>query len=611
MKKTILKQSSDYLRGGVILFCALVSFNVFAQQSEAQFMTVLSKTHEGSLKKEYAPLLKLIKKDAKSYDFIKVALLKDHLKDGKISFSLGDLTGLVTKLGSLNYVDEKNYNLYGDIYGNHEGFIQLSSDTTGIFGQIQLGDKKYEIISLSDHESALLVEVDNKKGLLCNQNEKGTKRPKLTDEEIAERSMPCNSLNKIRVLFVYTQNALTAAGGLVSTIHNRVNTCVNSFNQARTNSGVASIFAEIDIAGIEATAYAEGALQNMLTTYPNREAIFAGLVTATSLRKAQTNADVLFVLSDFNNPESAGMVRNIGTFTDADTYAWGDIDQMPGEPIIQHEIGHLLNGYHGDDTFSQIDNHGHTYIKSCFLCSTTIRATFMQPQVPNAQRPARWSNPAINDIGRPTGVAGLSNMAYHVNQNADDLSFIRLNTTLYSSLIGPTQVTSMGNYTYTVEHNGCSYGHTFIWQTSSDGITYYNTGSTGTTHSQFFYPGTSSPLYVRCLVNGGDGQQSVSNLITYHYISYKVKANHTIVDKIDLYPNPVNNELEVMLQGNEDKDGVIEIVNQMGQVVIKESINRGAGVRKKTIKVSDLVPGTFTLLLKEGEEFYGKNFIKQ
>ena len=611
-----MNQKFNYVKKtiGIIMFLFLCMTSANSQQNSDQFIKILSKNREKDLKKDFINVLKKVKNESKSYEFIEFGKIEESLINGKILFSLSGFPSLSIKLNKLDFYNENNFLLLGDIIGENVGFIQLLADSSGVFGQLEINEKSYEIIGLGSRKLSLLVESKKDKQIGCGMDiitDYDLDNDKLEHREpkTQDRSLPCNSVNSIWVLIVYTQNAIAAAGN-VSVISNRVFNAVAGFNQANSVSGVTSNLANIEVAGFEQTTYNELFVGQNITTQAQLDNIFLNLRTATSLRKAQTNADVVICVSDHNHPNSGGWANAISATSDNQTYAVFDIDFLPAQPVFQHELGHLLGGRHADDA-APGDSHAFQYdFKPCWLCSRVFRGTIMNgPLQANVQRPNRWSNPNITDEGVATGTVVTQNVARNISVNATTISNIRPNTTLHSVIYGPSNVTTIGNYTYTVDF-GCSNNHTFQWFTSSNGINYVQVG-TNISYSTYIYPGTSNPFYVRCIVTGGDGQRSISNFIT----NVNIQFNRTIdigdfSSPVEIQPNPSIDETAISFTSDKVKNIELIIMNQSGLVVQKHKVTTLNGLNSFNIKTTDLKPGVYTIHANEGDLIKTGKFIK-
>lgn len=76
-----------------------------------------------------------------------------------------------------------------------------------------------------------------------------------------------------------------------------------------------------------------------------------------------------------------------------------------------------------------------------------------------------------------------------------------------------------------------------------------------------------------------------------------VSIEETFMTEFSLYPNPANETLNIELYSQKDTRITIQVVNQLGQVVINSTEELVAGNNKNTINTSDLRNGIYTMKL--------------
>lgn len=74
---------------------------------------------------------------------------------------------------------------------------------------------------------------------------------------------------------------------------------------------------------------------------------------------------------------------------------------------------------------------------------------------------------------------------------------------------------------------------------------------------------------------------------------------------IEVYPNPISNELNIEVQGN-NENLAFEILNSIGQVVYKGNI-----MKKNTLQTKNFAPGVYLVKLTNGQTFEFKKIIKE
>jgi hypothetical protein len=105
-------------------------------------------------------------------------------------------------------------------------------------------------------------------------------------------------------------------------------------------------------------------------------------------------------------------------------------------------------------------------------------------------------------------------------------------------------------------------------------------------------------VYYRLKQTDFDGQFEYSNIIS-------ANCNDKPLQEIEIYPNPISNELNIEATGN---NGVVnfKIINSTGAVVYKSSF-----IQKTTIQTSKLDTGLYIIKFESGNIFEFKKVIKQ
>ncbi len=104
--------------------------------------------------------------------------------------------------------------------------------------------------------------------------------------------------------------------------------------------------------------------------------------------------------------------------------------------------------------------------------------------------------------------------------------------------------------------------------------------------------------YYRLKQTDFDGESEYS-----HIISANCKAK--LLKEINIYPNPVTNELIIETKGNNEAVN-FEIINPTGVVVYKSSF-----IEKTTIQTTNLAVGSYIIIFESGNIFEFKKVIKQ
>ena len=90
-----------------------------------------------------------------------------------------------------------------------------------------------------------------------------------------------------------------------------------------------------------------------------------------------------------------------------------------------------------------------------------------------------------------------------------------------------------------------------------------------------------------------------SNLLVYEKNDYD----------LEIYPNPAENEFELIFLLSSRQDIEISIINNLGQEISKNKIDDFIGQYKEKVNVSSLSKGVYFVQLKTNNEIYNKKLI--
>lgn len=78
--------------------------------------------------------------------------------------------------------------------------------------------------------------------------------------------------------------------------------------------------------------------------------------------------------------------------------------------------------------------------------------------------------------------------------------------------------------------------------------------------------------------------------------------------RLQLYPNPVTEQLKIQMPENQGKQGFLSIENTLGEEVLRKAMS---GETTQTLWVSELPPGLYVLRVQDGQEMLTGRFIKK
>jgi hypothetical protein len=146
----------------------------------------------------------------------------------------------------------------------------------------------------------------------------------------------------------------------------------------------------------------------------------------------------------------------------------------------------------------------------------------------------------------------------------------------------------------------------FTIERTADGVSFEILGivdGAGNSYQTKYYTFTDAkPLkgisYYRLKQTDFNGQFEYSNIISVNCINNNI-------GKINVYPNPITNELMIEIEGN-NEPVYFEILNTLGQVVFKGNL-----VEKTTVQTSNFAPGVYLIKFTNGKTFEFKKIIKE
>lgn len=395
------------------------------------------------------------------------ALHKRNLqKGGRIVFDTFDGGALVGVIKRVDHRERNKYSWYGRLVGQPDSSFNIVVEDDVMVGNINpVGMLPFEIRYTGSGSEHTLREVKHDPSIGCGVGpehrrsgassgypltEKNTEV--LTLEDSSTPPTAEDSSAYIDVLFVYTTDARTAAGGL-NAIKAIVQLSVDTTNTAYSSSLVSQ---RIRLAGRRSTTYSE-----------------AGGTFGNHLTRLQDNSDnIMDVVHDWRNEYQADLVALIVDDTDGGivfglAYVIGGAsDEELGFSVtdqayaasaqnwsLAHELGHNMGSRHdqlqGGDGITTYA-YGHSFTGDT---QGSLR-TIMARRALGGTRIQRFSNPAINFDGQPTGIAiGQPNEA----DNRSALAVSDFNVANYRT---PSIVWVDFNYTGSI-HRG-TYTYPFI-----------------------------------------------------------------------------------------------------------------------------------------------------
>ena len=533
------------------------------------------------------------------------------------------------------YINEESYYYYGTLKPPtdtcqctcSDGEIMIESREGRKFGYIVIDDIKYEFLALNSEYSIIgklnAAYFANFQECIVSSNTggEGLKVPEL---QLTPRTGGC----AIRVLFLYTQNAEDAFGGLAG-ITDMANLAINQTNQAFSNSAINNtcvINANVRewVGFTETPADFDGDLEDLRTS--NQVAIWRN----TDL------ADVVILITDagYNGGILGGVpTENLGN--PQNNFAFGAIEgsSFTANFTFSHELGHIIGCRH--QTCAQYDRDPSNPNKSCddngtfehglgwgerkcWLCSWKNKHTIMYQLRSGWERIPHYSNPNVFHNGKYNTGEALRDNARWINEgHACTVAAYRQNPfiPLSASINGDDILCVPLSGEYIADVSGSNGPFTFIWNISTDGV---NWGNTAGTNQNIWINSNNYSLkktvFLRVRVQDATGnfvfaffQISIRKKGTkgcdFQYLSSGGNGKTVIV-----YPNPVNQALSVEFNVPKNDTNVqIEIQDGTGRAYSSSTKTYSEGVQVEQFNTDYIANGLFIVRTKiDGASHYIK-----
>lgn len=356
--------------------------------------------------------------------------------------------------------------------------------------------------------------------------------------------------------------------------------------------------------------------------------VVCGTLTITNLN---FNQGTIYVapgasLTIVNNVNSGGSLVNYGTVTFNGNVVWQGNPSMvwnaTSTSIFNANIMTVNNN-------SQFINNGTATISN-FVIQTSISSSVCQG-INAILNLNQFTNSTPNSITSPSGMSCLliSNIAYLNASSVTTYSNLIACVLSGATVINPTHWGSATVYNpcgscsaaLPIElisfEGSCNENKVYLkWATASEtnndyftiertaaGLSFEILGivdGAGNSYQTKYYTFTDAkPLkgisYYRLKQTDFNGQYKYSNIIS---------VNNNI-GKINVYPNPITNELMIEIEGNSEPVN-FEILNASGQVVFKGNL-----VEKTTVQTSNFAPGVYLIKFISDKTFELKKIIKE
>ena len=404
----------------------------------------------------------------------------------------------------------------------------------------------------------------------------------------------------IRVLVMYTPEALASN----STMINKVYSDINSGNESFINSNVNAKF---EIAYIGKTVDSETGLSfsDLLSKF---QTINDGKFDEVHTLRDKYSADVCVLL--VNNSQKCGL----GYIGGGPSYSFAVVcvsSPCAWKYSFTHEIGHNIGCEH-DTNNSNTPSYNHGYIHyipgdTAHSWRTMMAYSDVCGSGNNCKRIKYWSNPYIAYQGYSTGTATLCDNARVWNENAPDVSGYRLEP--FSRYLTNSDNSNSMNYAHykvylnIVTQNGYVVESGQVVRMSAFNSVILREGTRIKAGSNFIATtNLETPSY----------QQRISQQYSddYHQENNFQRRRNNIT----VFPNPASTEVDITIDLQNEKQSVsIMVMDISGQLLQKvtDANDVPQGLKKYTINVTPLSIGIFFVVIKIDNTPYVYKILKQ
>ncbi len=513
------------------------------------------------------------------------------------------------KATNVDYTNPQEFNWAGEFHSTddqeEENFAKLSflSHSGGrVIGSIQTNTKTYQIYDLTDG-ALVLAEYD-----VTNISEKGC--ASMNKEVSRPATSSICSPNKTNILIVYTPGA----AGQEPDLQGKALQCINDLNRVWAQSNIAN---SANLAGVVTV---NNLVENELSFFPGLDRInwnlqdFRSSSIVQNLRD-QYKADIVVFITKTVYDNYIGLSSEIGT-TFNNAYVLVTLGYaVSGKHTFTHEINHLYSGRHEESNDSTPGYaHAHTFLTGNVWFIGHRRYTVMYSKVPN-NAIEHISNPDVNFLNKPTGVANEKDNARKVREYIDPIAAFYTDQVSFTPTIafnGPSLCQQNGTASAIIPQE-CKGPFTYQWSYSDNGIFWFIIPNSNTATINTFVP---LPLY--STVNGTFNSRMYRVKVTQSFTGNFASATNTayyncptfknfkkaetespvLTNELTIVPNPAKDNIEIQTTISKKETISVRVSDASGKVVLAKSETVENGRQHIKLNTEKLISGVYIVEIK-------------
>ena len=400
-----------------------------------------------------------------------------------------------------------SYTYHGGVYeaGVRVGGLLVIRRAGKRFGKLTIGDVSYVLEPVGRGYCALLEEYPAPAGSTCaaDRGHGGGgdgRHGGLGDDALGAATSVSGRAargREVRVLVLFTDAADDAGDPQAE-----AETGIAELNRALTNSGITTGQLRFRLAGVQRLA---GFNERANNPGGDRDRLLAFGNVANARLAAE--ADLVVLLTDGNYNAGFGQIFGVAFIEPTGPnqgVAIVELDAPGARRTFAHEVAHTLGGQHRGTPTAGLANVGafaqsHEYTTGWWIFRT-LRQTILDPAGGGEERLVNFSNPDVERVSQPTGIANQRDNARQLRAQAQNVACYVDVPRLEATVAGPAALNPGRTADFTATVRNCNGPLGFRWERSDNGTSYRSAGTGATVR---ITAANTLNLYVRVTVTCG------------------------------------------------------------------------------------------------------------